>query len=81
MWAGQSGVQGEKMIKEAQMDLLEILGKLFCGGQASHWCGDPGGQVESGGHEEQMQGSRFLGSSLKQRKELSTSVSTEILFQ
>lgn len=42
-WVGQPGVQGEKMIKEAQMDLIEILSKLFRGGQVSHRYGDPRG--------------------------------------
>lgn len=31
------------MIKEAQMDLLEILSKLFCGRQVSHRYADPRG--------------------------------------
>jgi len=61
------------MIKEAQMDLIEILSKLFRGGQVSHRYGDPRGdrfKVEA--MKNKCKSLAFWFSSLRQRKELST---------
>lgn len=71
------------MIKEAQMDLLEILSKLFYlwwASITSIWRSQ-GDRFKVEAMKNQCKSLAFWFSSLKQRKELSTSVSMKILFQ